>query len=99
MVLLQIIGPFLFEVYIGLFSLKWHILYLLEKYIVRTYEFIRIILFRKKYRSLLEGDMELKLGIGMGSLGICTMYSERQDSWLVLKLKGNQCSVVLIKVI
>lgn len=39
---------------------------------------INIVVFRKKYRSPLEGDMELKVGVGMATLPICNVYSEKQ---------------------
>lgn len=41
---------------------------------------INIVVFRKKYRSPLEGDMELKVGVGMATLPICNVYSEKQVS-------------------
>lgn len=56
---------------------------------VRTNGFIRIVLLRRKYRPLLEGEVELKFGVRMASLGICSIYSERQDSWIILKPKHS----------
>lgn len=41
---------------------------------------VSVVLFRKKYRSPLEGDMEIKVGVGMATLPISNIYSEEQVS-------------------
>lgn len=83
----------------SLHNLPRNLLYLLEKYILRTYRFIKIVQCRKKVHTSVEGDVELKLGLGVTVLDICSINYERQNLYLVLKTKHNRYSVVLIKVI
>jgi len=60
--------------------------FMLEKYMVRTSGFIWIVLFRRRYGPL-QGDTELKLAVGMANLHVHTVYSDKQDSLIVLKKK------------